>query len=80
MNDIEDIKRMSGIINESKYGTKFDNLKAPFKSNGKKVMDDTSTVICECNTNEMAKEIANILGDIRKLRELCERLMTLPKS
>jgi hypothetical protein len=39
MENINDLKRMSGIVNESKYGQKFDQFHAPFKNDGKKVKD-----------------------------------------
>lgn len=79
MENLNQLKQMSGILNESKYGPKFDRFKTPFKVSNKDVVDKDSRHICECETNEMAKELCNILNDIRKMREICEKFISLAR-
>ena len=78
MENINDLKRMSGIVNESKYGQKFDQFYAPFKNDGKKVKDKNLKELCECQDIQTAKELAAVLTDIKQLRELCTKISSLP--
>jgi hypothetical protein len=78
MENINDLKRMSGIVNESKYGQKFDQFHAPFKNDGKKVKDKNLKELCECQDIQTAKELAAVLTDIKQLRELCTKISSLP--
>jgi len=78
MENIDHLKRMSGIVNESKYGQKFDQFYAPFKSDDKKVKDKNGKELCECKDSQTAKELAALLTDIKQLRELCEKIVSLP--
>ena len=77
MENINDLKRMSGIVNESKYGQKFDQFHAPFKNDGKKVKDKNLKELCECQDIQTAKELAAVLTDIKQLRELCTKISSL---
>jgi len=79
MDSIDKMKSMAGILNESKYGIKFDVFKHPFKNQDRKVVDNDGRPICECPNQDLAKELAAIMSDFRKLREICERIMSLPK-
>lgn len=78
MSTIENLKHLSGIVNESKYGQKFDQFYQPFKHEGKKVKDKNGKELCECQNAETAKELAALLTDIKQLRELCDRIISLP--
>jgi len=78
MENINDLKRMSGIVNDSKYGQKFDQFHAPFKNDGKKVKDKNLKELCECQDIQTAKELAAVLTDIKQLRELCTKISSLP--
>lgn len=80
MNELNKMRQYAGIINESRYGNKFDNFKTPFKNDGKKIYDGSGNYVCECSNIEFARELAHILSDIRKMREICEKFMTLPKN
>jgi hypothetical protein len=81
MNNLDQLKKMSGIepetITESKYGPRFDRLTGPFKNRGDKVLDKNDKFVAECDSTELAKEMAAILSDIKKMREICERFMSL---
>lgn len=83
MNNLDQLKKMSGIepetITESKYGSKFDRFQPPFKNRGDKIFDKNDKFIAECDSTEIAKELAAILSDIKKMREICERFMTLSR-
>lgn len=83
MNNLEQLKKMSGIepetITESKYGSKFDRFQPPFKNRSDKIFDKNDKFIAECDSTEIAKELAAILSDIKKMREICERFMTLSR-
>jgi hypothetical protein len=83
MNNLDQLKKMSGITTEtlveSKYGQKFDRFAHPFKNRGDKVLDKNDKFVAECDSTEMAKELAAILSDIKKMRELCERFMSLAR-
>lgn len=78
MTDITNLQKMSGILHESKYGQKFDQFYGPFRQDDKKVRDKNGKELCECKNTEIAKELAAILTDIKQLRELCEKIVTLP--
>ena len=78
MENLNDLQKMSGILNESKYGQKFDKFHLPFKNDGKKVKDRNSKELCECTDAQTAKELAAILTDIKQMRELCEKIVSLP--
>lgn len=78
METINDLQRMSGILNESKYGQKFNQFYGPFKHDGDKVRDKNGKELCECKNSETAKELAAVLTDIKALRELCDKIVTLP--
>lgn len=80
MDDINELKRVSGIVNESKYGQKFDQYHGPFKNDGDKVRDKNSKELCECKDAQTAKELAAILTDIKQLRELCQKIISLPNK
>ena len=77
MDDLAKLIATAGIVNESKYGYKFDQFKHPFKNDNKKILDSNNKFLCECSTGEMAKELAAILSDLHKMRELCDRMMSL---
>jgi hypothetical protein len=77
-NDIQRIYNLSGIINESKYGQKFDQYYGPFKNDNDKVKDKNGKELCECKDAATAKELAAILTDIKQMRELCEKIVSLP--
>ena len=77
MDNLNTLKNLSGIINESKYGPKFDRYKTPFKTNNKDILDKDSRHICECDSIELAKELCNILNDIHKMRDLCKKFISL---
>lgn len=84
MNNLDQLKKMSGIIaeeqlNESKYGQKFDKFLGPFKNRGDKIFDKNEKFVAECSSTDMAKELAAILTDIRKMREICERFTSLSR-
>lgn len=81
MDFLKQLQYKSGIkqLNESKYGQKFDQFKLPFKHDGDKVKDNTGKEICECPNAALAKEMAALLSDIRKMREICERFISLSK-
>lgn len=83
MNNLDELKRISGItqetLTESKYGQKFDRFQTPFKNRGDKIFDKNDKFIAECDTTELAKEMAAILSDIKKMREICERFMSLSR-
>lgn len=67
-------------LNESKYGYKFDQFKFPFKNDGTKIVKDSDgKEVCECRNVETAKELALLLSDVRKMREICERFITISK-
>lgn len=78
MSSIENLKHLSGIVNESKYGQKFNQYYGPFKHDGKKVKDKNGKELCECENADTAKELAAILTDIKQMRELCEKFTSLP--
>ena len=78
MENMYSLKKLSGIVNESKYGQKLDQFYAPFRNDDKKVKDKNSKELCECKDAQTAKELAAILTDIKQLRELCEKIVTLP--
>ena len=80
MENLNDLKIMSGIVNESKYGQKFDQYRGPFKNDGKEVKDANSKELCECKDAQTAKELAAILTDIKQLRELCQKIVSLPNK
>lgn len=75
---IDNLKHLSGIVNESKYGHKFNQFYGPFKNDGKKVKDKNSKELCECENADTAKELAAILTDIKQMRELCDKFVSLP--
>lgn len=83
MNNLDQLKKMSGIeteiLAESKYGPRFDRLAGPFKNRGDKIVDKNGKFVAECESNEMAKELAELLSDIKKMRELCEKFMSLAR-
>ncbi len=83
MNNLDQLKKMSGIepetITESKYGPRFDRLAGPFKNRGDKIIDKNGKFVAECESIELAKEMAAILSDIKKMRELCEKFMSLAR-
>ncbi len=76
----QDLQEIYGIrrLNESKYGQKFNQYYGPFRSDGKKVKDKNSKEFCECENQELAKELAALLTDIKQMRELCEKFISLP--
>lgn len=76
----KDLYDIYGIrkLNESKYGQKFDQYYGPFRGDGKKVKDKNSKELCECVNQELAKELAALLTDIKQLRELCDKIISLP--
>lgn len=78
MSSIDNLKQLSGIINESKYGQKFNQFYGPFKNDNKKVKDKNGKELCECENADTAKELAAILTDIKQMRELCEKFASLP--
>lgn len=78
METLHNLQRMSGILNESKYGQRFNQFYGPFKNDGDKVRDKNGKELCECKNTETAKELAAILTDIKALRELCDKIVTLP--
>lgn len=78
MSSIDNLKQLSGIINESKYGQKFNQYYGPFKNDNKKVKDKNGKELCECENADTAKELAAILTDIKQMRELCEKFASLP--
>jgi len=63
---------------ESKYGQKLDQYYGPFRSDGKTVKDKNSKELCECVNSDTAKELAALLTDIKQLRELCDKIISLP--
>lgn len=81
--NIEQLRKMSGIVtaplNESKYGNRFDKFDSPFKNRGDKVLDKNEKFVAECDTAELAKELAAILTDIKKMREICDRFLSLAR-
>lgn len=83
MNNLDQLKKMSGIdqevLTESKYGPRFDKLVGPFKNNGDKIIDKNGKFVAECDTAELAKELAAVLSDIKKMREICEKFMSLAR-
>lgn len=84
INNIMDIKKdlqeIYGIrkLNESKYGHKLDQYYGPFRADNKKVKDKNSKELCECVNQDLAKELAALLTDIKQLRELCDKIISLP--
>ena len=74
---------MSGIetetLTESKYGTRLDKLAGPFKNRGDKILDKNDKFVAECDSTELAKELAAVLSDIKKMREICEKFMSLAR-
>lgn len=78
MSTIENLKHLSGIVNESKYGQKFNQYYGPFKNEGKKVKDKNGKELCECDNADIAKELSLLLTDIKQMRELCDRIVSLP--
>lgn len=84
INNIMDIKKdlqeIYGMrkLNESKYGYKLDQYYGPFRADNKKIKDKNSKELCECVNQELAKELAELLTDIKQLRELCNKIITLP--
>lgn len=83
MNNLDQLKKMSGIepetLTESKYGPRFDKLVGPFKNRGDKIIDKNGKFVAECDSIELAKEMAALLSDIKKMRELCEKFMSLAR-
>ena len=83
MNNLEQLKKMSGIetetLTESKYGTRLDKLVGPFKNRGDKILDKNDKFVAECDSTELAKELAAVLSDIKKMREICEKFMSLAR-
>jgi hypothetical protein len=83
MNNLEQLKKMSGIetetLTESKYGTRLDKLAGPFKNRGDKILDKNDKFVAECDSTELAKELAAVLSDIKKMREICEKFMSLAR-
>lgn len=83
MTNLTELQRISGIVPEtiveSKYGTKFDRFVGPFKNRGDKILDKNDKFVAECDSTELAKEMAAILTDIRKMREICERFISLSR-
>lgn len=77
MDFIKTLQYNSGIVNESKYGYKFDQFTGPFKAVGKEIKDHSGKEVCECKTAEVAKELAALLSDIKQLRQLCEKIISL---
>jgi len=77
MDFIKTLQYNSGILNESKYGTKFDQFTGPFKVSGKEIKDNNGKEVCECKNADVAKELAAILTDIKQLRQLCEKIVSL---
>jgi len=65
-------------LNESKYGQKFDQYYGPFKNDNKKVKDKNGKELCECVNQDLAKELAHMLSDLKELRQISERIMSLP--
>lgn len=78
MNEITKLQYKSGIINESKYGYKLDQFYQPFKNDDKKVKDKNGKELCECKDVATAKELAQLMTDFKQLRELCEKIISLP--
>lgn len=78
MSTIYNLKRLSGIVSESKYGQNFNQFYGPFRNDDKKVKDKNGKELCECKNATTAKELAAILTDIKQLRELCEKIVSLP--
>lgn len=80
MNIQKDLQEIYGVrkLNESKYGQKFNQYYGPFRADGKKVKDKNSKEFCECENADLAKELAALLTDIKQMRELCEKFMSLP--
>ena len=74
LKEIYDIKK----LNESKYGNKFDTYYGPFKHDNKKVRDKNGKELFECVNQDLAKELASLLSDYKQLRELCDRIISLP--
>jgi len=76
----KDLNQIYGMkkLNESKYGNKFDQYYGPFKQDNKKVKDKNGKELCECANQELAKELAMLLTDIKQLREICEKIVSLP--
>ena len=83
MNNLEQLKKMSGIetetLTESKYGNRLDKLAGPFKNRGDKILDKNDKFVAECDSTELAKELAAVLSDIKKMREICEKFMSLAR-
>lgn len=79
MDFIRELQKNSGIVNESKYGNKFDLFKLPFRNEGKNIKDADGKDIAECKNVETAKELTAILNDIRKMREICERMISMSR-
>lgn len=77
MDDMYQMKSNAGLLKESKYGSRFDQFKPPFKNDGKDVVDYNSKELAECKNAETAKELAAILNDLIKMREAAEKIMTL---
>lgn len=77
MDELNAIRKAAGLLNESKYGHKFDQFKPPFKNDGKHVIDNNSKELCECKNAEIAKELASILTDMQKMRDASEKFSTL---
>lgn len=78
MSTLYNLKRLSGIVSESKYGQNFNQFYGPFRHDDKKVKDKNGKELCECKNANTAKELAAILTDIKQLRELCDKIVTLP--
>jgi len=80
MNIQQDLNEIYGMkkLNESKYGHKLDQYYGPFRADNKKVKDKNSKELCECVNNDTAKELALLLTDIKQLRELCDKIISLP--
>lgn len=76
--DLNEIYGVSRKLNESKYGQKFNQYYGPFKTDNKKVRDKNGKELFECENIELAKELSALLTDIKQMRELCEKFISLP--
>jgi len=76
----QDLQEIYGIkkLYESKYGNKLDQFYGPFRNDNKKIKDKNGKELCECPNVELAKELSALLTDIKQLRDLCEKIVTLP--
>ena len=64
-------------LTEGKYGYKFDQFKAPFKNEGKFIVDSNGKQLGEFKNADLAKEMASILSDLPKIRDAADRLATI---